>query len=112
MAGHTYEVDGFHRGYPVVIGAAVVVAGIMALVNGEALGVLLLAIGGWTLFEFGFWAPHRVTLDDSGVLLQALARRIRIRHRGPGVGVVPCAGLVPRRDVCASPRAITGGACR
>jgi hypothetical protein len=78
VAGHIYEVDGFQRGFPVVIGAVGVVAGIVALVIGEAPGLILLAVGGWSLFEFGFWAPHRVTLDDSGVLLQAAARRIRI----------------------------------
>lgn len=69
MASHTYEVDVFHRGLPVVLGTAVGVASVAVLATGEPGGWLLLVLGGWAAFQFGLWAPHRVTLDDSGVLL-------------------------------------------
>ena len=61
----------------VVGGIAAVAAGIVALVLGEIQGLLLLG-GGCFAVLTGIWTPHRVTLDDSGVLLQAVVRRIRI----------------------------------
>jgi hypothetical protein len=78
VASHTYEADRFQSGLAVVIGVVGVVAGIVALVIGEVQGLILLSVGSWLVFAFGFWEPHRVTLDDSGVLLQAVARRVRI----------------------------------
>jgi hypothetical protein len=61
----------------VVLGMAGVVAGTVALLLGEVQGLLLLG-GGLLAVRFGVWTPHRVTLDDSGVLLQAVVRRARI----------------------------------
>ena len=60
-----------------MLGVIGVVAGTVALVLGEIQGLILLSFGGLSLF-IGFWLPHRVTLDDSGVLIQATARRVRI----------------------------------
>jgi hypothetical protein len=68
-----------------VIGVAFVVAGVVTLVVGLAVGEvpaqlggsLLIAIGCGSVF-IGVWTPHRVALDDSGVVLQAVVRRIRI----------------------------------
>jgi hypothetical protein len=74
---HTYEVEPFQLAVSVVIGVAGVVAGIVALVIGEVLGLLLLG-GGCLAVFIGIWTPLRVTLDDSGVLLQAVVRQIRI----------------------------------
>jgi hypothetical protein len=68
-----------------VVGVAFVVAGVVTLVVGLAVGevpaqlwgVLLVGIGGVGVF-IGVWTPHRVELDDSGVVLHAVVRRIRI----------------------------------
>lgn len=65
------------------MGLVMVPAGVVLLFVGDGgqqqvLAVLFVVVGAWALFMFGFWAPHRVTLDDSGVLLEAVARRVRI----------------------------------
>lgn len=73
----TYQSEVFRLVVSVVVGSAGVVAGIVALMIGEIQGVLLLGVGCLAGF-IGIWSPHRVTLDDSGVVLQAVARRIRI----------------------------------
>jgi hypothetical protein len=76
-ASHTYQGERFQLVVSVVIGVAGVVAGIVALVIGEVQGLLLLS-GGCLAVFIGIWTPHRVTLDDSGVLLQAVVRRVRV----------------------------------
>lgn len=76
-AGVTYDGEAFQLVVSAAIGVAGVVAGIVALVIGEVQGLLLLGIGCVTLVV-AIWTPHRVTLDEEGVLLQAVARRIRI----------------------------------
>jgi hypothetical protein len=73
----TYEAELFVHGGFVMSGVAGVVVGIVALVLGEIQGLIFLFSGGLVGF-IGFWMPHRVTLDDSGVLLQAVVRRARI----------------------------------
>jgi hypothetical protein len=57
-----------------MIGVAGVVAGIVALVIGEVQGLLLPSAGCLALC-IAIWTPHRVTLDDSGALLQVVVRR-------------------------------------
>jgi hypothetical protein len=74
---HVYQGDGFQLVLSAVIGVAGVVAGIVALATGEVQGLLLLGGGCMAVF-IGIWTPHRVVLDDSGVLLQAVVRRVRI----------------------------------
>jgi hypothetical protein len=74
---HTYQGEGFQLVLSAVVGVAGVVAGMVALVVGEVPGLLLLG-GGCVATCIGIWTPHRVVLDDSGVLLQAVVRRIRI----------------------------------
>lgn len=76
-ASQTYQGEGFQLVLSVVIGVAGIVAGIVALVIGEVQGLILLG-GGCVAVFIGVWTPHRVTLDDSGVLLQAVARRVHI----------------------------------
>jgi hypothetical protein len=61
----------------VVVGLAGVVAGIVALLLGEVQGLVLLGAG-LLAVGFGIWTPHRITLDDSGVLLRAVVRRPHI----------------------------------
>jgi hypothetical protein len=83
MVSHTFELDGFKRPFAVVLGLIVIPTGVILLQLGgdgreTALAVLFIAAGSWTVFEFGLWAPHRVTLDDSGVMLEAVARRVHI----------------------------------
>jgi hypothetical protein len=83
VVSHTYELDGFKRPFTVVIGIALVPTSVFLLVVGEdggstALALFFISVGCWVIFEFGFWAPHRVTLDDSGISLEAVARRVRI----------------------------------
>jgi hypothetical protein len=82
MVSQTFELDGFYRGIAIVIGAVTVPLAIVLILIGDGgqvvLGVVFMVIGGGVLFQFGLWAPHRVTLDDSGVLLEAVARRVRI----------------------------------
>jgi hypothetical protein len=76
-ASHIYQGEGFQLVLSAVVGVAGVVAGIVALVIGEVQGLLLLG-GGCVAVFIGIWTPHRVVLDDSGVLLRAVVRRIRI----------------------------------
>lgn len=76
-AEQTYQGRGFELGLSVVIGLAGAVAGIVALVAGEVQGLLLLGGGCLAMFT-GIWTPHRVTLDDSGVVLRAVVRQVRI----------------------------------
>jgi hypothetical protein len=76
-ASQTYQGGGFELGLSVAIGLAGVVAGIVALVIGEVQGLFLLGVGCLVMFT-GIWAPHRVTLDDSGVVLRAVVRQVRI----------------------------------
>jgi hypothetical protein len=76
-ASQTYQGERFQLVVSVVIGVAGVVAGIVALMIGEVQGLLLLS-GGCLAVFIGIWTPHRVTLDNSGVLLQAAVRRIRV----------------------------------
>lgn len=82
VTSRTFELDGFQRPFAVVLGLVTVSAGVVLLLVGDGgqqvLAVLFVAVGSWASFTFGFWAPHRVTLDDSGVLLEAVARRVRI----------------------------------
>lgn len=74
---HLYQGEGFRLVLSAVVGVAGVTAGIVALVIGEVQGLLLLS-GGCLASFIGVWTPHRVVLDESGVLLEAVARRIRI----------------------------------
>jgi hypothetical protein len=74
---HTYQCEAFELVLSVIGGMVGVVAGIVALALGEIQGLLLLGGGCLAVFT-GIWTPHRVTLDDSGVLLRAVVRRIRI----------------------------------
>jgi len=67
----------FQLVFSVAVGIAGVVAGIVALLIGEVQGLLLLGVGCLAVF-IGIWTPHRVTLDDSGVLLRAVVRRVQI----------------------------------
>jgi hypothetical protein len=76
-ANHTYQGERFQLVISVVMGVAGVMAGIVALMIGEVQGLLLLS-GGCLAVFFGIWTPHRVTLNDSGVLLRAVVRRIRV----------------------------------
>lgn len=76
-ASDTYQGERFQLVVAAAIGVSGVVAGIVALVLGEVQGLLLLG-GGCVAVFVGIWTPHRVTLDDSGVLLQAVVRRVRI----------------------------------
>ena len=76
-ARQTYQGEGFQLVLSAVAGVAGVVAGIVALAIGEIQGLILLG-GGCVAVVIGIWTPHRVTLDDSGVLLTAVVRRIRI----------------------------------
>lgn len=76
-ASYTYQCESFQLVVSVVIGVAGVVAGIVALRIGEIQGLLLLT-GGCLAVFIGIWIPHRVTLNDSGVILQAVVRRVRI----------------------------------
>jgi hypothetical protein len=76
-ARQTYQGEWFQLVVSAVIGVAGVVAGIVALVIGEVQGLLLLGAGCLAVF-IGIWTPHRVTLDDSGVLLRAVVRRVRV----------------------------------
>jgi hypothetical protein len=76
-ASHTYEAERFQHVLSIVLGVIGVVAGIVALVVGEIQGLIPLGFGVPLVF-IGFWLPHRVTLDDSGVLIQAMIRRVRI----------------------------------
>jgi len=76
VASRTFELDGFKRPFAVVLCLVLAPGGIVLLLIGDgggqaALAVLFMAAGGFGVFEWGFWAPHRVTLDDSGVLLEA-----------------------------------------
>jgi hypothetical protein len=77
LASQTYQGERFQLVVAVVLGAAGLVAGIVALVMGEVLGLFLLGFGCWSVL-YGIWTPHRLTLDDSGVLLEAVVRRISI----------------------------------
>lgn len=43
-----------------------------------AMGVFFAVIGGLVAFHLGLREPRRVTLEDSGVLLEAVARRVHI----------------------------------
>jgi hypothetical protein len=76
-ATHTYQGERFQLVVSVAIGVTSVAAGIVALVIGEVQGLLLLG-GGCVAVLIGIWTPHRVTLDESGVVLQAGVRRIRV----------------------------------
>jgi hypothetical protein len=74
---------GHQHGFTIVIGVVLVVVGAVALAQAQdggelALAVLIVAVGGHTVFFFGACAPNRVTLDESGVLLQAATRRVCI----------------------------------
>jgi hypothetical protein len=60
-----------------VIGLAGVVSGIVALAIGEIQGLLLLG-GGCVAGAMAVWTPHRATLDDTGIGLRAVARRVHI----------------------------------
>jgi hypothetical protein len=75
MVSHTVELDGFYRRIAIVIGAITVSLAVVLILIGDGgqvvLGAVFVVIGGGVLFQFGLWAPHRVTLDDSGVLLEA-----------------------------------------
>jgi hypothetical protein len=77
VASHTYEAERVQHGLMLMFGVVGLVAGIVALVLGEIQGLIPLFFGGFLLF-MGLWMPHRVTLDDSGVLIQAVIRRVRI----------------------------------
>jgi hypothetical protein len=84
-AGHVYRCEGFRLVLSVVTGVASVVGGVVTLVVGlmveelpaQLWGPLFIGIGCVGVF-FGVWTPHRVVLDDSGALLQAVVRRIHI----------------------------------
>lgn len=74
----TYEtVSGYPRG-ELLMGAALVAVGLVGtLVTGQA-EVLLFVVVGAIGVVVGLWLPHSVTLDDDGVLFDALARHVRI----------------------------------
>jgi hypothetical protein len=76
-ATQTYEVDGFEQVLLLLLGPCLVVMGIVVLVVGEIEGLLPLFAGLWSLF-LGLRMPHRVTLDDDGVRIEAIGRRVRI----------------------------------
>jgi hypothetical protein len=76
-ASHIYEGESFQLVYATVIGLAGALAGIVLLVAGEVQGLILL-VGGCSGVFIGIWTPDRVVLDDSGVLLQAVVRHVRI----------------------------------
>jgi hypothetical protein len=83
VVSRTFELDGVKRPFTVMIGLVLLPASVFLLVVGEdggstAFGLFFIAVACWVIFEFGFWAPHRVTLDDSGISLDAVARRVRI----------------------------------
>lgn len=74
----TYEtVPGYPRN-TFLMGAVSVAVGLVGtLVTGRVQLLLAVAMGA-ILVMIGFWMPHRVTLDDDGVLFDALARHVRI----------------------------------
>ena len=76
-ASETYQSERFQLVVSAAIGVIGVAAGIVALVLGEVQGLLLLGGGSLAVF-IGIWTPHRVVLDESGVLLHAVVRRIRV----------------------------------
>jgi hypothetical protein len=83
MAGRTFEQDGFRRPLGVVAGSVFVPIGFLVVAASDeavnvAVGVSSIVLGGLIVFHLGFWEPRRVTLDDSGVLLEAVARRVHI----------------------------------
>lgn len=76
-ASSSYEVDRFQQVLLILVGTVLAVMGMVGLVVGEIEGVFLLLGAVWLLF-LGLWMPHRVTLDDDGVRIEAIARRVRI----------------------------------
>lgn len=77
LVSRTFRGEPFRLVVSAVIGVAGVVTGTVALGLGEIEGLLLLGGGCWAM-SVAIWTPHRVTLEDSGVLLEAVVRRIRI----------------------------------
>jgi hypothetical protein len=74
----TYEtVPGYPRN-TFLTGAALVAVGLVGTLVTGHVEVLLAVVMGTILVIVGFWRPHRVTLDDDGVLFDALARHVRI----------------------------------
>ena len=74
----TYEtVPGYPRN-AFLTGAAFVAVGLVGTVATGQLQVLLAVVLGAACVFAGFWMPHQVTLDDDGVLFDALARHMRI----------------------------------
>lgn len=78
-ASHTYEAERFQHGVLFVCGVGFVAGSFAPLAFGEIHGLMFLFFSVGVFFLLGgFWMPYRVTLDASGVLLQALVRRVRI----------------------------------
>lgn len=83
MSGLIYEVDGFHRAQGAVFAPIGAATGAVILPTGwdgavAWLALPVLALGAGIAFYSGCWQPHRVTLDDAGVQLEAVARRVHI----------------------------------
>ncbi|HEY8543611.1 MAG TPA: hypothetical protein VIL36_01140 [Acidimicrobiales bacterium] len=68
----------FRLVYSAVLGVTgVAIGAVVALAMGQIQGLALACLGVVALFV-AVWTPHRVTLDDTGVVLQAVARRVHI----------------------------------
>lgn len=81
----TFVLDGRRRAVPIALGLLAMPLAILVLLAGGAegrtamvaVGLLFLLICGLSLFQFGIWMPHRVTMDRSGLLFEAVARQVR-----------------------------------
>jgi hypothetical protein len=77
QASHTYEAERFQQVLLLLSGLAIAVIGIVGLVAGE-IEALFALFGGIWLLLLGILMAHRVTLDDDGVYIEAIGRRVRI----------------------------------
>jgi hypothetical protein len=74
----TYETVPGHPRNAFLTGAAFVALGLVGTVATGRLQVLVAVVLGAVCAFAGLWMPQRVTLDDDGVLFDALARQVHI----------------------------------
>src|SRR5215475_15511030 len=71
QASHTYEAERLQQFLLLFIGIVTAVIGIVGVASGEIEALFALFGGIWLLF-LGILLPHRVTLDDDGVRIEAI----------------------------------------
>jgi hypothetical protein len=74
----TYETMPSHPRNAFLMSAVLVVGGLVGTLATGHLELLLVVAMGAVGVIAGFWMPHTVTLDDDGVLFDAVARHVRI----------------------------------